>query len=111
MPRIIGGRGRVEHAGLVQRGTDQSNRSIVAVELTVAGRRLVTWVLAHRHARLATVLDRMSPADRAAAVRWAGQFARLSGDAVALGSGSASPLPPRSRYLRDQCAACGLPGR
>jgi DNA-binding MarR family transcriptional regulator len=82
---------RLEHAELVRRGTDQGNRSIVTVELAPAGRRLVTRTLAHRHERLAAVLDRMSPADRAAAVRSARQFARLSGDAVAVGA--AGPVP------------------
>jgi DNA-binding MarR family transcriptional regulator len=82
---------RLEHAGLAQRGADQSNRCIVTVELTAAGRCLVTSVLAHRHARLAAVLDRMSQDDRAAAVRVARQFARLSGDAITLGA--AGPVP------------------
>jgi DNA-binding MarR family transcriptional regulator len=83
---------RLEHAGLVQRGTDQGNRCIVTLELTVAGRRLVAGVLARRQARLAAVLDRMSPDDREAAVRAARQFARLSGDAVAVGAAGPVPL-------------------
>jgi DNA-binding MarR family transcriptional regulator len=83
---------RLEHAGLIQRGTDQRNRCIVTVELTAAGRRLVADALARRHARLAAVLDRMSPDDREAAVRAAAQFARLSGDAVALGAAGPVPL-------------------
>jgi DNA-binding MarR family transcriptional regulator len=82
---------RLERAELVRRGTDRSNRSIVTVELTPAGQRLVTRALAHRHERLATVLDRMSPDEREAAVRSARQFARLSGYAVALGA--AGPVP------------------
>jgi DNA-binding MarR family transcriptional regulator len=83
---------RLEHAGLVQRGTDQGNRCIVTVELTAAGRRLVTDALARRHARLVAVLDRMSPGDREAIVRTARQFARLSDDAVALGAAGPVPL-------------------
>jgi DNA-binding MarR family transcriptional regulator len=82
---------RLEHAGLAQRGADQGNRSIVTVELTVAGRRMVAGALARRHARIAEVLDRMSADDREAAVRAARQFARLSGDAVA--AGTAGPVP------------------
>jgi DNA-binding MarR family transcriptional regulator len=82
---------RLEHAGLVQRGNDHGNRSIVTVELTVPGGRLVAAALAHRKERLAAVLDRMGPADREAAVRIARLFARLSGDAVAIGA--AGPLP------------------
>lgn len=83
---------RLEHAGLVKRGTDQGNRSIVTVELTAAGRHLVTDALERRHARLAAVLDLMSPGDREAAVRVARQFAHLSGDAVALGTAGPVPL-------------------
>lgn len=83
---------RLEQAGLVQRGTHQGNRTIVTVELTVAGRRLVTGALAHRKERLAAVLDRMGPDDREAAVRVALEFARLSGDAVAVGAAGPVPL-------------------
>jgi DNA-binding MarR family transcriptional regulator len=83
---------RLEQGGLVQRGADQGNRSIVTVELTVAGRRLVAGALARRQERLAAVLDRMSPGDREAAVRGALRFARLSGDAVAVGAAGPVPL-------------------
>lgn len=83
---------RLEHAGQVQRGADQGNRSIVTVELTAAGRRLVAGALARRQERLAAVLDRMTPDDREAAVRGALQFARLSGDAVAVGTAGPVPL-------------------
>jgi DNA-binding MarR family transcriptional regulator len=77
---------RLQHAGLVQRGTDPRSRRIVTVELTAAGGHLVAAVLARRQERLAAVLDRMSPGDHADAVRAARQFASLSGDAIALGA-------------------------
>ena len=83
---------RLQHAGLVQRGTDPRSRSIVTVELTAAGRRLVATVLARRHERLAAVLDRMSPPHHAAAVRAAREFTGLSGNAVALGETGPVPL-------------------
>lgn len=84
---------RLEHAGLIQRGTDQSNRCIVTVELTVVGRRLVADALTRRHARLAAVLDQMSPEDRETAVRVADEFTRLSGGhAVAVGATGPVPL-------------------
>lgn len=83
---------RLEHAGLVQRGTDQGNRRLVTVELTVAGHCLVDGALARRQKRLAAVLDRMSPEDHEAAVRSARQFAHLSGDAVAVGAAGPVPL-------------------
>jgi DNA-binding MarR family transcriptional regulator len=83
---------RLERAGLVQRGTERSNRSIVTVQLTPVGRGLVDRALAHRHKRIAMVLDRMSPDDRAAVVWSARHFARFSGDAVALGAAGPVPL-------------------
>ncbi len=83
---------RLEHAGLVLRGTDPRSRSIVTVELTQAGRDLVASVLERRHARLASVLTQMSPAHHAAAVRGAREFARLSGDAIALGESGPVPV-------------------
>lgn len=82
---------RLEHAGLVRRGADQSNRCIVTVQLTPAGQRLVTGVLAHRQARLVALLDRMSPAEREATVSSVLRLVNLSGDAVA--SGAAGPVP------------------
>jgi DNA-binding MarR family transcriptional regulator len=83
---------RLQDAGLVQRGTDPRSRSIVSVELTAAGRRLVSAVLDHRHERLAEILDRMNPADHAAATRAAREFASLSADAIALGESGPVPL-------------------
>lgn len=83
---------RLQDAGLVQRGTDPRSRSIVTVEPTAAGRRLIDAVLSHRHELLGAVLDRMTPADHAAAVRAARQFAGLSGDAIAVGESGPVPL-------------------
>ena len=83
---------RLQDAGLVQRGTDPRSRSIVAVEPTAAGHQLVAAVLGHRHELLGAVLDRMTPADHAAAVRAAGLFAGLSGDAIAVGESGPVPL-------------------
>lgn len=83
---------RLQDAGLVQRGTDPRSRSIVTVEPTAAARQLVAAVLGHRHELLGAVLDRMTPADHAAAVRAARQFAGLSGDAIAVGESGPVPL-------------------
>lgn len=83
---------RLQDSGMVQRGTDPRSRSIVTVELTDAGRGLVSAVLARRHERLAAILDRMSAGDHAAAVRAAREFTSLSGDAVALGEYGPVPL-------------------
>jgi DNA-binding MarR family transcriptional regulator len=83
---------RLQDAGLVQRGTDPHSRSIVTVEPTAAGYQLIDAVLSHRHELLGAVLDQMKPADHAAAVRAARQFASLSGDAIAVGESGPVPL-------------------
>lgn len=83
---------RLQDAGLVQRGTDPRSRSIVTVEPTAAGHQLVAAVLGHRHELLGAVLDRMTPADHAAAVQAARLFAGLSGDAIAVGESGPVPL-------------------
>ena len=83
---------RLQDTGLVQRGTDPRSRSIVTVEPTAAGRQLIDAVLSHRHELLGAVLDRMTAADHAAAVRAASQFASLSGNAIAVGESGPVPL-------------------
>ena len=80
---------RLEAAGLLVRGHDPRNRSIVTVEVTPAGRDLVARVVARRHVLLAEVLDRMTPAERASAASSARRFAELAedaGEALAVGS-------------------------
>jgi DNA-binding MarR family transcriptional regulator len=82
---------RLEAAGLLVRGHDPRNRSIVTVEVTSAGRDLVARVVTRRHVLLAEVLDRMAPAERSDAARAARRFAELAtdaGEALAVG-----PLP------------------
>lgn len=82
---------RLEAAGLVTRGSDARNRSIVTLEATEAGHGLVTRVIKRRQELLAAVLDRMDPAEREAAARLAQRFNELAGDAAALGV--TGPLP------------------
>ena len=83
---------RLQAAGLVQRGADERNRSIVTVEATEAGRDLVTVVLSRRRSLLEAVLDRMEPVERAQAEAAAAAFVALAGDAVALGASGPVPL-------------------
>jgi DNA-binding MarR family transcriptional regulator len=83
---------RLQAAGLVRRGTDARSRSIVTVEVTAAGRDLVTIVLVRRRALLQAVLDRMEPDQRGQAQAAAAAFVALAGDAVALGSSGPVPL-------------------
>jgi DNA-binding MarR family transcriptional regulator len=82
---------RLEAAGLVARGTDPRNRSIVTLAVTPDGLDLVARVVERRHELLAAVLGRMDPAERTAAAQLARRFARLSENAVALGV--TGPLP------------------
>jgi DNA-binding MarR family transcriptional regulator len=77
---------KLEGPGYVARGTDPHSRSIVTVEVTDAGREIVTAVLERRHRLLEEVLDGMSPADRDHAAEAAGRFVLLAGDAVAAGA-------------------------
>jgi DNA-binding MarR family transcriptional regulator len=83
---------KLQPAGFVTRGSDEASRSIVTVEVTEAGRDLVTKVLDRRHKLLEAVLDRMDPEER----QWAGSvardFARLAGPAVATGASGPVPL-------------------
>jgi DNA-binding MarR family transcriptional regulator len=82
---------RLEAAGLAARGTDPRNRSIVTLEVTETGLDLVARVVQRRHELLAAVLNRMDPAERAAADQVARRFAELADGAAALGV--TGPLP------------------
>jgi DNA-binding MarR family transcriptional regulator len=75
-------------AGYVARGSVEHSRSIVTVEVTEAGREVVTTVLERRHALLEAVLDTMTAAERDQAAAAATRFAELAGDAVAVGPSS-----------------------
>jgi len=85
---------RLEAAGLLVRGHDPRNRSIVTVEVTPAGRDLVARVVGRRHVLLAEVLDRMTPAERADAASAARRFAELAADSAdAREALAVGPLP------------------
>lgn len=55
---------RLRDSGHLKRGADPANRSIVTLELTAKGRRLVTRVRTRRRAELRRVLDQMDPQER-----------------------------------------------
>jgi DNA-binding MarR family transcriptional regulator len=82
---------RLETSGLLTRGTDPRNRSIVTLEVTEAGLDLVARAVERRHELLAAVLGRMTPAEREDAARIAGRFAGLAADAAAFSV--TGPLP------------------
>ncbi|MGV0604077.1 MarR family winged helix-turn-helix transcriptional regulator [Mycolicibacterium sp. XJ1904] len=56
---------RLHASGHLVRGSDPSNRSVVTLELTAQGRKLVRQVTARRRRELARVLDNIDPAERA----------------------------------------------
>jgi DNA-binding MarR family transcriptional regulator len=56
---------RLEASGHLVRGADPGNRSVVTLELTDSGRRVVRKVTTRRHRELSKVLDRLDPAERA----------------------------------------------
>jgi DNA-binding MarR family transcriptional regulator len=56
---------RLDASGHLVRGTDPSNRSVVTLELTDSGRRVVRQVTTRRHRELRRLLDRLDPAERA----------------------------------------------
>ena len=114
---------KLEAAGFVARGTDDSSRSIVTVEVTDAGHAVVEHVLTRRHTLLQAVLDAMDPAERDHAATAAARFAQLAGDAVARRSKrpgrSVSPQPhtpqaslsARAASTQPNTAPAVLPGR
>lgn len=57
---------RLDASGHLVRGSDPSNRSIVTLELTPRGRKLVKQVTTRRRRDLGRMLDRLDPAERAA---------------------------------------------
>jgi DNA-binding MarR family transcriptional regulator len=57
---------RLHASGHLSRVADPTNRTIVALELTEDGRKLVRQVTSRRRRELSRVLDRIDPAERAA---------------------------------------------
>ena len=57
---------RLHASGHLVRGVDPDNRSVVTLELTDSGRRVVRQVTTRRRRQLSQVLDRLDPGKRAA---------------------------------------------
>jgi DNA-binding MarR family transcriptional regulator len=57
---------RLHASGHLVRGADEANRSIVTLELTDAGRKVVRQVSTRRRRELRRALDRLDPDERAA---------------------------------------------
>ncbi|WP_329560816.1 MarR family winged helix-turn-helix transcriptional regulator [Kitasatospora sp. NBC_01266] len=74
---------RLHASGHIERGADEHHRSVVALELTERGRRLVDQVLAWRHQEFARILSRLDPGERAATAAGLRAFHAVVGDAYA----------------------------
>jgi DNA-binding MarR family transcriptional regulator len=59
---------RLHASGHLTRGGDPANRSVVTLELTAAGRRVVKQVAARRRRELSRLLDQLDPAERTSCV-------------------------------------------
>jgi DNA-binding MarR family transcriptional regulator len=83
---------RLVEAGHVARNGDPTNRSAITIELTEAGRSLVTQVTAWRHRELERILLRLAPADRQALSRGLASLVRAGGGGYAAGAAHRLPL-------------------
>lgn len=72
---------RLHASGHLVRGADPDNRSVVVLELTDAGRRVVEQVTASRRRELGRVLDLLDPEERATCVGALGKLHRALADA------------------------------
>jgi len=74
---------RLHTSGHLVRGADPDNRSVVTLELTDAGRRVVRQVTTRRRRELRQVLDRLDPAERATCAGVLEKVHRMLADAQA----------------------------
>jgi len=70
---------RLHSSGHLVRGADPHNRSVVTLELTPSGRRVVQQVRTRRRRELRRVLDRLDPARRAACAAALDELHRMTG--------------------------------
>lgn len=71
---------RLDASGHLVRGADPANRSVVTLELTESGRRLVRTVASRRRRELSHVLARLDPSQRAACAAALRTMHELLGD-------------------------------
>jgi DNA-binding MarR family transcriptional regulator len=72
---------RLHASGHIVRGGDPGNRSVVTLELTESGRRVVRQVTTRRRRELGQVLDRLDPAERARCATTLGKLHEMLVDA------------------------------
>ena len=83
---------RLHASGYLVRGSEPSNRSVVTLELTDKGRKLVKQVIARRRRELSRVLDRLDPAQRAACAEGLRSLHERLGDGYAADRHGPMPL-------------------
>ena len=71
---------RLVAAGLLDRRDNPADRRHLRLELTAAGRTLIDEVVARRRRAIATILERMTTADRQELSRTLGHFAAAGGE-------------------------------
>jgi DNA-binding MarR family transcriptional regulator len=91
---------RLVTAGYVARGSDPRHRSVVTLELTPGGERLVGAVSQWRHGELSRIVAALPPATRAQLTSVLGQLVAAAGEGYGIAAEPISPvagaLPPRS---------------
>ena len=82
---------RLVSTGHVQRGRDARHRSVVTLELTASGQRLVSLVAARRQRELGRILDLLPAAARAQVTAALQQFVTAAGEGYGLPAGRPFP--------------------
>lgn len=83
---------RLHASGHLVRGTGDANRSVVTLELTDAGQRVVDRVTTHRRSALRRALDQLDPEERRVCAGVLDKLHGLWGPAAGHGSGDRLPL-------------------
>ncbi len=84
---------RLIAAGLADRQTNTGNRRETLLRLTGEGRRIVEDVTARRHAEIAAIVERLTPAQRLALVEALTAFNEAGGEPLAMALDDQGPHP------------------
>lgn len=90
---------RLESSGHVRRGREDGHRSVVTLELTPAGRRLVARVEGWRQRELGRIVSSLSPDQRAQLTDALSQLVAAAGDGY--GTVVTNPIYGITRLARD----------
>ncbi|MFF5010993.1 MarR family winged helix-turn-helix transcriptional regulator [Streptomyces phaeochromogenes] len=84
---------RLIAAGLADRQTNPANRRETLLQLTDEGRRTVEDVTARRHAEIAAIVERLTPAQRLALIEALAAFNEAGGEPPAMTLEDVEPYP------------------